>query len=129
MIPMPAGGCRKPTNGEPVSDGCRRPSVISSGVAGGLSSRGLFVLRGPQSEASLCQPPIFVVCAGASGGAAGVAEVGVVGLVVGSGSDLSEEPAFQDVEPVTLDSESFLIVLPGPPHVLAGRRVSAINAR
>ncbi len=47
----------------------------------------------------------------ASGGAGG----GVVGLVVGSGSDLSEEPAVQDVEPVTLDFESCLIVLPGLP--------------
>jgi len=35
-------------------------------------------------------------------------------LVVGSGSDLSEEPAVQDVEPVTLDSESFLVCPPGP---------------
>ena len=35
-------------------------------------------------------------------------------MVVGSGSDLSEEPAVQDVEPVTLDFVSFLIVLPGP---------------
>ena len=35
-------------------------------------------------------------------------------LVLGPESDLSEEPAFQDVEPVTLDLESFLIVLPGP---------------
>ena len=38
----------------------------------------------------------------------------VVSLLLGPGSDLSEEPAFQDVEPVTLDEESFLIVLPGP---------------
>ena len=35
-------------------------------------------------------------------------------MVVGSGSDLSEEPVFR-LEPVTLDSESFLIVLSGPP--------------
>jgi len=35
-------------------------------------------------------------------------------LVVGFGSDLSEEPAVQDVEPVTLESESFLGVLPNP---------------
>ena len=41
--------------------------------------------------------------------------LGGVGLVSGPGSDLSEEPAFQDVEPVTLDSQSFLVVLPGPP--------------
>ncbi len=34
--------------------------------------------------------------------------------LVGPGSDLSEEPAFQDVEPVTLDEESFLSVLPDP---------------
>lgn len=39
----------------------------------------------------------------------------VVGLVLGPGSDLSEEPAVQDVEPVTLDFVSCLIVLPGPP--------------
>ena len=38
----------------------------------------------------------------------------VLVLGVGPGSDLSEEPAFQDVEPVTLDLESFLSVLPGP---------------
>jgi hypothetical protein len=38
----------------------------------------------------------------------------VVSLLLGPGSDLSEEPAFQDVEPVTLDEESFLIVLPDP---------------
>jgi hypothetical protein len=35
-------------------------------------------------------------------------------VLLGPGSDLSEEPAFQDVESVTLDEESFLIVLPGP---------------
>ena len=35
-------------------------------------------------------------------------------MVVGSGSDLSEEPAVQDAEPVTLDFVSFLSVLPGP---------------
>ena len=38
----------------------------------------------------------------------------VLVLRVGPGSDLSEEPAFQDVEPVTLDEESFLSVLPDP---------------
>jgi hypothetical protein len=68
-----------------------------------------------QYEASLCQPLIFEAFAGASTGASGVAGGGVVGLVVGSGSDLSEEPAVQDVEPVTLDFVSCLIVLPGPP--------------
>ena len=36
-------------------------------------------------------------------------------LVNGLGSGLSEEPAVQDVEPITLDYESFLNVLPGPP--------------
>ena len=81
------------------------------------------------SEASLCQPPIFVVCAGASEGASGVAEVGVVGLVVGSGSDLSEEPAVQDVEPVTLDFEPCLIVLPGPLDHPSSRRASATSER
>ena len=67
------------------------------------------------TEASWCQPLIFEAFAGASTGASGVAGGGVVGLVAGSGSDLSEEPAVQDVEPVTLDFVSFLIVLPGPP--------------
>lgn len=38
----------------------------------------------------------------------------VLVLGLGPGSDLSEEPAFQDVEPVTLDLESFLSVLPDP---------------
>jgi hypothetical protein len=69
----------------------------------------------PGNEASLCQPLIFEAFAGASTGASGVAGGGVVGLVVGSGSDLSEEPAIQDVEPVTLDFVTCLIVLPGPP--------------
>lgn len=42
---------------------------------------------------------------------------GLLGLQLASGleSDLFEEPAIQDVEPVTLDYESFLVVLPGPP--------------
>jgi hypothetical protein len=56
-------------------------------------------------------------------------EVGVVELVVGPGSDLSEEPAVQDVEPVTLDLESCLIVLPDPPHSLAVGWASAISER
>ena len=66
---------------------------------------------------------------GAGGWASGVAEVGVVGSVSGPGSDLSEEPAVQDVEPVTLDFVSFLIVLPGPLHPQAERRASATSAR
>jgi hypothetical protein len=32
----------------------------------------------------------------------------------GPGSDLTEEPALRDVEPVTLAAESFPFVLPGP---------------
>jgi hypothetical protein len=36
-------------------------------------------------------------------------------VLFGFGSDLPEEPAVQDVEPVTLDEESFLSVLPDPP--------------
>jgi hypothetical protein len=41
---------------------------------------------------------------------------GVVGRSVlsGPGSDLTEEPASRDVEPVTLAEESFPFVLPGP---------------
>ena len=35
-------------------------------------------------------------------------------VAFGSGSDSSEEPAVQDVEPVTLDSRSFLFCPPGP---------------
>jgi hypothetical protein len=38
-------------------------------------------------------------------------------VLFGFGSDLSEEPAVQDVEPVTLDEESFLGVLPDPPLI------------
>ena len=54
-----------------------------------------------------------------------------VSLLLGPGSDLSEEPAFQDVEPVTLDEEPFLIVLPGPPFRLlrcsCGRRLAGVG--
>ena len=50
-------------------------------------------------------------------------------MVVGSGSDLSEEPAVQDVEPVTLDFESCLIVLPGPLDHPLRRRASTMRAR
>src|SRR2546425_10949428 len=41
---------------------------------------------------------------------------GAVGRSVlsGPGSDLTEEPALRDVEPVTLAAESFPFVLPGP---------------
>ena len=41
---------------------------------------------------------------------------GAVGRSVlsGPGSDLTEEPALRDVEPVTLAEESFPFVLPGP---------------
>jgi hypothetical protein len=35
-------------------------------------------------------------------------------VAFGSGSDLSEELAVQDAEPVTLESESFLFCPPGP---------------
>jgi len=44
----------------------------------------------------------------------------------GFGSDLSEEPAVQDVEPVTLDFVSFLGVLPGP-LVSAGRAALGVE--
>ena len=40
----------------------------------------------------------------------------VLGCGLGPGSDLSEESAFQDVEPATLETESFLGVLPGPTY-------------
>ena len=35
-------------------------------------------------------------------------------MLSGPGSDLTEEPASRDVEPVTLAAESFPFVLPGP---------------
>lgn len=35
-------------------------------------------------------------------------------MLLGPGSDLTEEPALRDVEPVTLAEESFPFVLPGP---------------
>ena len=54
----------------------------------------------------------------------------VVGAVVGPGCDLSEEPAVQDAMPVTLESESFLGVLPGPlDRQLLGRRPSLTSWR
>ena len=40
-------------------------------------------------------------------------------VLFGFGSGLSEEPAVQDVEPVTLDEESFLSALPNPPLSVA----------
>jgi hypothetical protein len=49
-------------------------------------------------------------CSGAGGGQ----RFWVLGCGAGPGSDLSKEPVFQDVEPVTLETESFLGVLPGP---------------
>ena len=71
----------------------------------GARERSLFVSRG------------VVVCV-VERGVFGPGDRAVVGrsVVVGFGSDFSEEPAFQDGEPVTLDSESFLSVLPGPLH-------------
>jgi hypothetical protein len=42
---------------------------------------------------------------------------------------LCEEPAVQDVEPVTLDFVSCLIVLPGPPGQLETRRASVTSER
>jgi len=52
-------------------------------------------------------------------------------LVVGSGSDLSEEPAVQDVEPVTLESESLLFCPPGPTcsQLVAARWASMLRCR
>ena len=48
---------------------------------------------------------------------------GVAGRSVlsGPGSDLTEEPASRDVEPVTLAEESFPFVLPGPSAPAASR--------
>ena len=59
----------------------------------------------------------------------GVVEGVVVGWVTGPGSDFSEEPAVQDGEPVTLDAESFLSVLPGPLVVQCACRASVSMAR
>lgn len=73
-----------------------------------------------QNEASLCQPQFLRRLRARDVVPPGGARGFVVGLVVGSGSDLSEEPAVQDVEPVTLDFVSFLIVLPGLPITARG---------
>ena len=68
----------------------------------------------PENEASFCQGVVLwgvwarLIGLACSGGRVGSS------VVLGPGSDLSEEPAFQDVEPVTLDLESFLSVLPDP---------------
>jgi hypothetical protein len=85
--------------------------------------------RAQHFDASLLSSADLGVAAGAGGRASGVAGGCVVGLVVGPGSDLSEEQAVQDVEPVTLDLESCLIVLPDPPHSLAVGWASAISER
>jgi hypothetical protein len=54
--------------------------------------------------------------------------VGCRSVVVGSGSDLVEEPAIRDVEPATLAIESFPFVLPGPAY-LVERRASVTRRR
>lgn len=58
-----------------------------------------------RTEASFCQDP-----------ARGRVKAGLGRWAYGwrwPGCDYSEEPAFEDVEPVTLDSETFLVVHPG----------------
>ena len=62
----------------------------------------------------------FVVFQGASGWT--LAERGrlVLSLVSGPGSDLSEEPVFQDVEPATLDYRVVPECPPGPNPVQLG---------
>jgi len=82
-------------NSRSASDGASQPNR-------GRPYRSLFVSSGG-----------FGALLGASGGVAGGAASSGRSLVVGFGSDFSEEPAFQDGEPVTLDTESCLIVLPG----------------
>ena len=80
--------------------------------------RGTFALS--PIEASLCQGAV------SEGGRSALKRRScrggprVVALVVGFGSDLSEEPAVQDAEPVTLESESFLGVLPDPFVIVSG---------
>ena len=63
----------------------------------------------------------FVVFQGASGWT--LAERGrlVLSLVSGPGSDLSEEPVFQDASRPRWTTESFLSVLPGPTLFSWGR--------
>ena len=56
----------------------------------------------------------FWGCLGASGRTLLPGGVESRSVAFGSGSDSSEEPAVQDVEPVTLDSRSFLFCPPGP---------------
>ncbi|GEM_PF-2432281 len=67
-----------------------------------------------QYEASLCQGAVLRAFRARRRRPSCQAAWGVVALVVGSGSDLSEEPADKDAEPVTLESESFLFCPPGP---------------
>jgi hypothetical protein len=93
-----AGGTlRDPTAATGSSDG----SILYIAEAGALA----------HNEASFCQGVVFwgvgarLIGLARSGGRVGSS------VVLGPRSDLSEEPAFQDVEPVTLDEESFLIVL------------------
>jgi hypothetical protein len=83
-----------------------------------VSIRSLFVST-PHFSGGCGRVELILWCGGSDGRRIGF----------GSGSDLSEEPAFQDVEPVTLDFVSFLIVLPGPPHWVSDWLASATNAR
>ena len=87
-------------------------------------------LRPSEIEASLVVKGVF--------GGVGAREVGPLagwlGSVVvswsGPGCDLSEEPAVQDARPVTLETESFLGVLPGPlERQLRSCRASSVRCR
>ena len=104
----------------------RTPSTSSSP----LDNHGLHLSTRPLLiEASLCQGAVWEGGRARRSRPSCLERWKVVALVVGSGSDLSEESAVQDAEPVTLDSRSFLIVLPGPPERQLCCRASASRWR
>jgi hypothetical protein len=65
---------------------------------------------------------------GALGWRRGAARLVVLGFGVGSGNDFSEVPVFRDL-PAALDTESPLVVFPGPVRVSGWRRRGAGGRR
>jgi hypothetical protein len=82
------------------------------GVPRVLFSAGQF--EAAHNEASLCQVDVFGLGLSAWVGIAGGVPRLVVALLSGFGSDLSEEPAVQDLGWPRGTHEAFLVVLPDP---------------
>jgi len=78
-------------------------------------------------EASLVVEGVFGCVGSRSVDALAELAVPVVRSLSGPGSDLFDEPAVQDARPVTLETESFLGVLPGPLESSAAERAGVVD--